>query len=83
MPAVQLTDIETNRLLMKKQFLTLAVVAGIIGSVAAGCSSEKSASSSSDTTKMDSSSMSTPPAATDTMKTDTAKKDTTKTPPKM
>ncbi len=64
---------------MKKQFLSFALVAAIIGAIATGCSSEKKAGDGSDTTKMDSTSQSTPaPAATDTTKTDTTKKDTTK-----
>ncbi|PWK79310.1 hypothetical protein LX99_01767 [Mucilaginibacter oryzae] len=62
---------------MKKQFLSFALVAAMIGAVATGCSSEKKAGDGSDTTKMDSTSQSAP-AGADTMKTDTTKKDTTK-----
>jgi hypothetical protein len=62
---------------MKKQFLSFALVAAMIGTIAASCSSEKKAGDGSDTTKMDSTSQSAP-AATDTTKTDTTKKDTTK-----
>lgn len=65
---------------MKKQVLTFALITGMIGSIAAGCSSSKNASSS-DTTKKDSAvvkSMSTDTMKKDTsMKKDTAKKDTT------
>ncbi|RKR83153.1 hypothetical protein BDD43_3355 [Mucilaginibacter gracilis] len=65
---------------MKKQVLSFALVAAMIGSIAAGCSSTKktdgSDTTSTTTTVKDSTStMSTP--------TDTTKKDTTKTPPKM
>lgn len=62
---------------MKKQFLSFALVAAMIGAIATSCSSEKKAGDGSDSTKMDSTSQSAP-AATDTAKTDTAKKDTTK-----
>jgi hypothetical protein len=66
---------------MKKQILSFALVAAMIGSIAAGCSSSKNASGT-DTAKMDSGKM-TAPAATDTaMKKDTGKMktDTTKKP---
>ncbi|WP_162996396.1 hypothetical protein [Mucilaginibacter celer] len=64
---------------MKKQILSFALVAAMIGGIATGCSSEKKAGDGSDTTKMDTASQSTPaPAATDTAKKDTSKKDTTK-----
>lgn len=63
---------------MKKQILSVALVATIIGSVAMGCSSEKAAGSGSDSTKMDSAATMTTPAATDTMKKDTMTRDTTK-----
>ncbi|MET3606602.1 MULTISPECIES: hypothetical protein [Mucilaginibacter] len=62
---------------MKKQFLSFALVAAMIGAIATSCSSEKKAGDGSDSTKMDSTSQSAP-AATDTAKTDTSKKDTTK-----
>jgi len=58
---------------MKKQILSLVLVAMMFGAVASGCSSTKktdgsdSSSVTKDTTKM-----------TDTSKTDTTKKDTTK-----
>jgi hypothetical protein len=62
---------------MKKQFLGLALVAAMIGSIATSCSSKKSVSGS-DTTAKDTSKVSTPVAAPDTMKKDTSmKKDTT------
>lgn len=64
---------------MKKQILSVALVASMIGAIATGCSSEKKAASGSDSTKVDSASTTTPaPAAADTMKKDTAKKDTAK-----
>lgn len=65
---------------MKKQILSLALVAAMIGAIVTGCNSEKKASSGSDSTKMDSASTTTTaPASTDTTaKTDTAKKDTAK-----
>lgn len=64
---------------MKKQILSLALVATMIGAITSGCSSAKDAKSGSDSTKMDSASTTTPaPAATDTAKTDTMKKDTAK-----
>lgn len=76
---------------MKKQILSFAIAAAIMGSVAAGCSSQKSTSSSADSiaikdslAKDSMSRMNTTPAPADTMKTDTMmKKDTMKTPPKM
>lgn len=62
---------------MKKQILTFALIAGMIGAItAAGCSSSKSTSSSSDSTKKDTAAMKPIPA--DTMKKDTSmKRDTT------
>lgn len=64
---------------MKKQILSLALVATMVTAIATGCGSTKDASGGSDTTKMDSASTTTPaPATTDTAKTDTAKKDTAK-----
>lgn len=67
---------------MKKQILSLALVATMIGAIATGCSSEKKAGSGSDSTKVDSTST-TAPAATGTdttAKQDTTKTDTTKKP---
>ncbi|MDP9078745.1 MAG: hypothetical protein M3O71_15040 [Bacteroidota bacterium] len=61
---------------MKKKILNFALIAAMVSTIAAGCSSSKSASGS-DSTKMDSAKMKTPPAAADTMKKDTMKKDTT------
>jgi hypothetical protein len=64
---------------MKKQILSFAVVAMLIGGIATGCSSEKKAGDGSDSTKMDSTSQSAPaPAAADSAKTDSGKTDTTK-----
>ncbi|MBD1392101.1 hypothetical protein [Mucilaginibacter glaciei] len=65
---------------MKKQMLSFALVATMIGSVAMGCSSEKAAGSGSDSTKTDSTAtMSTPTTTpTDTAKKDTMTRDTTK-----
>ena len=71
---------------MKKHILSFALVATMVGSIAAGCSSTKSTDGS-DSTKTDSTAT-VAPAATDstssktdtTAKTDTAKKDTTKKP---
>jgi len=67
-----------NRNPMKKQILTIGLIAALIGSIATGCSSKKSMSSS-DSTKKDTSKL-TPPApmkATDTAtKRDTLRKDT-------
>jgi hypothetical protein len=60
---------------MRKQFVSLALATLLMGSVVAGCSSSKNASSS-DTTLKDSSKMSAP--MSDTMKKDSAMKDTTK-----
>lgn len=57
---------------MKKHILSFAIVATMIGSIAAGCGSEKKASGS-DSTSTDTAKMTTPAA------TDTTKKDTTKT----
>jgi len=60
---------------MKKQVLTFALIAGMIGAIATGCSSSKTASDS-DTTKKDTTAMKPMPA--DTMKKDTGmKKDAT------
>lgn len=53
---------------IKKQILTFALIAGMIGAIATGCSSSKSASGS-DTTKKDTAAMK--PMPTDTMKKDT------------
>jgi hypothetical protein len=59
---------------MKKQILSLALIAAMIGTIASSCSSQKNASSS-DTTSKDTSKVSAP---ADTMKKDTSmKKDTT------
>ncbi|MEO6523445.1 MAG: hypothetical protein ABIN91_17305 [Mucilaginibacter sp.] len=59
---------------MKKQILSFALVATMLGSIAAGCSStQKANGADSTTTVKDSSSTMT----TDTMKKDTVKKDTT------
>lgn len=62
---------------MKKQILGMALVAAMIGTMAAGCSSAKKTDGgdSTATVKDSTSTMSTP---ADTMKTDTAKMDTTK-----
>ncbi|NHA02881.1 hypothetical protein G7092_03705 [Mucilaginibacter sp. HC2] len=61
---------------MKKQILSLALVATMVGAIAAGCSSEKKAGGS-DSTSTDTSKMASPAAKTDTAaKPDTAKKDT-------
>jgi hypothetical protein len=60
---------------MKKYILNFALVAAMIGSIAAGCSSQKTAGSS-DTTKKDTT-KTVPPAPADTTKKDTTKKDTT------
>ncbi|MEN0054775.1 MAG: hypothetical protein AAGC65_13960 [Mucilaginibacter sp.] len=65
---------------MKKQILSLALVATMIGAIASGCGSAEKAAGGSDSTKVDSASTTTAPAATDTAKTDTAKTDTTKKP---
>jgi len=61
---------------MKKQILSFALVAAIIGSIAAGCGSSKDASSADSTgTRKDTT---TTKMSTDTMKKDTSmKKDTT------
>lgn len=65
---------------MKKQILSLALVATMIGAIATGCSSEKKAGGS-DSTSTDTSKMATPAVTTDsTAKPDTAKKDTTTKP---
>ncbi|TSJ39192.1 hypothetical protein FO440_15625 [Mucilaginibacter corticis] len=58
---------------MKKQILSFALVATMIGSLAVGCSSEKKAGTS-DSTSTDTSKMASP----DTGKKDTTKKDTGK-----
>jgi len=52
---------------MKKHFLSFALVATMVGSIIAGCS-----------TKTDSAATVAPAPTTDTTKTDTAKTDTTK-----
>lgn len=68
---------------MKKQIFSFAAIAMIIGSIAAGCSSEK-ATNGSDSTKTDSTATMAPgdttKAADSTMRGDTTKKDTTKKP---
>jgi hypothetical protein len=62
---------------MKKQFLGLALVAAMIGSIATSCSSKKNVSGG-DSTAKDTSKVAAPVAAPDTMKKDTSmKKDTT------
>ncbi|WP_133300153.1 hypothetical protein [Mucilaginibacter terrenus] len=65
---------------MKKQILSFALVAAMIGGLAAGCSSEKAAGSGSDSTKTDSTAtMSTPATTSDsTVKSDTTTRDTSK-----
>ena len=62
---------------MKKQILTLALAAAMIGALATGCSSSKSASGSDTTSVKDTTKTGAPPAAVDTLKKDTTKKDTT------
>ncbi|MDN5288901.1 MAG: hypothetical protein JWR38_5175 [Mucilaginibacter sp.] len=67
---------------MKKQILSLALVATMIGAITTGCNASKPAGSGSDSAKVDSAAT-TAPAATGTdttAKPDTAKKDTTKKP---
>ncbi|AMR33032.1 hypothetical protein A0256_17205 [Mucilaginibacter sp. PAMC 26640] len=67
--------------IMKKQMLSFALVATMIGSIAAGCSSEKKAGSGTDSTSTDSSSMMAKPdssAMQDTSKADTTTRDTSK-----
>jgi hypothetical protein len=61
---------------MKKHILSFGMIVAMIGSIAAGCGSSKSAGGS-DTTKKDTTKVSTPPAESDTAKKDTTKKDTT------
>ncbi|WP_143822046.1 hypothetical protein [Mucilaginibacter pedocola] len=65
---------------MKKQILSFALVATIVGAVAAGCGSEKKAGDGTDTTKTDSAAVMSTPSTTpaDTMKKDTMTRDTTK-----
>jgi hypothetical protein len=65
---------------MKKHMISLVLVAAIIGSIAAGCSSQKNAAAGSDSTAVkDTTKVSTPATATpDTTKKDTMKKDTAK-----
>ena len=67
---------------MKKHFLSFALVATMVGSIAAGCSSTKSTDGS-DSTKTDSTATMASPAASDSSaaQTDTGKKDTTKKAP--
>ncbi|MDN3548051.1 hypothetical protein [Mucilaginibacter aquaedulcis] len=65
---------------MKKQILSLALVAAIVGAIASGCGSAEKAAGGSDSTKVDSATTTTTPAATDTAKKDTTKTDTTKKP---
>jgi pentapeptide MXKDX repeat protein len=63
---------------MKKRILSFAVVAAIIGSVAAGCSSANKAGGT-DSTSKDTMKTMTDTSKKDTMKpADTTKKDTTK-----
>ena len=69
---------------MKKHFLNFALMAMIIGSITAGCGSQKAASDSSDSTQVstDSATMSTP-ATTDSVTTrpaDTTRADSANTP---
>ncbi|MFD0764924.1 hypothetical protein ACFQZI_08660 [Mucilaginibacter lutimaris] len=65
---------------MKKQILSFALVATMIGSIAAGCSSEKKTGGS-DSTQTDSAAAVAPASTTDTAaKADTTVKDTTKKP---
>ena len=64
----------------------IAFVAAFVGTIAAGCSSQKTTGSSADSTKMtdSTSTMSTDTTMKpDTAKMDTTRTDTTKTPPKM
>jgi hypothetical protein len=62
---------------MKKQILGFALIAAMIGSIAAGCSSKKNMSDS-DTTSKDTSKITAPAKTDTTMKKDTSmKKDTT------
>ncbi|RYU92318.1 hypothetical protein EWM62_02460 [Mucilaginibacter terrigena] len=61
---------------MKKQFLSFALVATMIGSIAASCSSEKKTGGS-DSTMTDSTATMATPAATDSTKTDSMARDTT------
>lgn len=63
---------------MKKQILSFALVAVMIGSVAAGCSSTKNASGADSTGTVTDT---THKMAPDTMVKDTTKPDTTKKPP--
>jgi hypothetical protein len=68
---------------MKKHILSFAIATAIIGSIATGCSSNKSATGDTDSAAVDSSTMTTP-AATDTMSKDTSgtgRTDTAKTTP--
>jgi uncharacterized protein YceK len=66
---------------MKKQILSLALVATMVGAIASGCGSAEKAAGGSDSTKVDSTATTTTaPAATDTAKKDTTKTDTTKKP---
>ena len=67
---------------MKNQIWGLALVAAMIGLVAAGCSSTKKTDGSDSTTTVKDT-VSTKSIPADTMKKDTVKKDTSKTPPKM
>ena len=61
---------------MKKQILTIGLIAALIGSIATGCSSKKNMSSS-DSTAKDTSKMAPMPMKTDTgMHKDTMKRDT-------
>lgn len=64
---------------MKKQVLSFALVATMVSSIVAGCSSEKKTGTG-DSTSTDSSAAVAPASTTDTAKTDTAVKDTAKKP---
>ncbi|MBS7563226.1 hypothetical protein KHS38_02310 [Mucilaginibacter sp. Bleaf8] len=66
---------------MKKHILGLAFMAAIIGSVAAGCSSEKAASGSGDSTVVTDSAATTTTTDTSATRDTSAKTDTTKTNP--
>jgi len=73
-------DNSKTKKIMKKQILSFALVATMVGAMVSGCgSAEKAASTGSDSTKVDSATT-TAPAATDTAKKDTTKTDTTKKP---
>jgi ABC-type glycerol-3-phosphate transport system substrate-binding protein len=65
---------------MKKHILSFALVATMIGSIAAGCSSEKATTSTDTTATVTDTSATPPPVTTDTTKK-TLPVDTTKKPP--